>query len=165
MFCRVIYVYRQNDRKTKNDRIYTINKDFNVAQIRYKLCRTTCDTTANSTVSNEQQAVRGISVITPLPTGEGMGEGPACAFIFIDRMTEWGNLLYLLGVLNSSMAGKLLAEQRGGDYHIYLEHIRNQPIPLTTPKQQEEIAQLVRSIMNKIQAGKTVKRNNKKSVR
>ena len=82
------YICRQNDIKTKNDRIYTINKDFNVAQIRYKLCRTTCDTTANSTVSNEQQAVRGISVITPLPTGEGMGEGPACAFIFIDRMTE-----------------------------------------------------------------------------
>ena len=88
MFCRVIYVYRQNDRKTKNDRIYTINKDFNVAQIRYKLCRTTCDTTANSTVSNEQQAVRGISVITPLPAGEGTGEGPVCAFIFVDRMTE-----------------------------------------------------------------------------
>ena len=103
MFCRVIYVYRQNDRKTKNDRIYTINKDFNVAQIRYKLCRTTCDTTANSTVSNEQQAVRGISVITPLPTGEGTGEGPVCAFIFVDRMTEWANLLYLLGVLNSLM--------------------------------------------------------------
>ncbi|MEZ7747459.1 hypothetical protein [Prevotella jejuni] len=58
-----------------------------------------------------------------------------------------------------------MAEQQGGDYHIYLEHIRNQPIPLTTPKQQEEIAQLVRSITNKIQAGKTVKRNKKKSVR
>ena len=43
------------------------------------MCRTTYDTTANSTVSNEQQAVRGISVITPLPTGEGMGEGPVVA--------------------------------------------------------------------------------------
>ena len=88
MLSRVLNVYRHNDIKTYNDRIYTINKDFNVAQIRYKLCRTTCDTTANSTVSNEQQAVRGISVITPLPTGEGTGEGPLCAFIFIDRMTE-----------------------------------------------------------------------------
>ena len=29
-----------------------------------------------NTVNNEQQDVRGISVITPLPTGEGMGEGP-----------------------------------------------------------------------------------------
>ena len=83
-----------------------------------------------------------------------MGEGPACAFIFIDRMTEWANLLYLLGVLNSSMAGKLLAEQQGDDYHIYLEHIRNQPIPLTTPKQQEEIAQLVRIIMDNTHDGK-----------
>ena len=41
--------------------------------------RTACDTTANSTVSNEQQDVRGISVITPLPTGEGTGEGPVVA--------------------------------------------------------------------------------------
>ena len=43
------------------------------------MCRTTCDTTVNSIVSNEQQADRGISVITPLPTGEGMGEGPVVA--------------------------------------------------------------------------------------
>jgi len=52
------------------------------------------------------------------------------------------------------MAGKLLADQRGGDYHICLEYIRNQPIPLTTPKQQEEIAQLVRIIMDKTHDGK-----------
>lgn len=76
MFCRVFYVYRQNDRKTKNDRIYTINKDFNVPQIRYKLSRTTCDTTTTNTVNNEQQDGRGSSVITPLPAGEGSGEGP-----------------------------------------------------------------------------------------
>jgi len=48
-----------------------------------------------NTVNNEQQDGRGISVITPLPTGEGTGEGPVVAgggathsFIFIDRMTE-----------------------------------------------------------------------------
>ena len=34
-----------------------------------------------NTVNNEQQDVRGISVITPLPTGEGMGEGPLCVFV------------------------------------------------------------------------------------
>ena len=79
MLSRVFNGYRHNDIKTKNDRIYTINKDFNVPQIRYKLCRTTCDTTANCTVSNERQDDRGISVITPLPTGEGMGEGPVVA--------------------------------------------------------------------------------------
>lgn len=63
------------------------------------------------------------------------------------------DLLYLLGVLNSSMAGQLLADQRGGDYHIYPEHIRNLPIPIATSKQQEEIAQLVRIIMEKIHGG------------
>ena len=34
-----------------------------------------------NTVNNEQQDVRGISVITPLPTGEGTGEGPLCVFV------------------------------------------------------------------------------------
>ena len=29
-----------------------------------------------NTVNNEQQDIRGISVITPLPMGEGTGEGP-----------------------------------------------------------------------------------------
>ena len=79
MLSRVFNGYRHNDIKTKNDRIYTINKDFNVPQIRYRVCRTRYDTTANSTVSNEWQDVRGISVITPLPTGEGKGEGPVVA--------------------------------------------------------------------------------------
>lgn len=32
-----------------------------------------------NTVNNERQDDRGISVITPLPTGEGMGEGPVVA--------------------------------------------------------------------------------------
>ena len=36
-----------------------------------------------NTVNNEQQADRGISVITPLPTGEGMGEGPLCLVVVV----------------------------------------------------------------------------------
>ena len=51
------------------------------------------------------------------------------------------------------MAGKLLANQRDGDYHIYPEHIRNLPIPIATSKQLEEIVQLVRIIMKKIHSG------------
>ena len=111
-------------------------------------------TRPTNTVNNVQQADRGISVITPLPTGEGMGEGPACAFIFIDRMTEWCRLALFTGCPQFLNAGQLLADQQGGDYHIYLEYIRNQPIPLTTPKQQEEIAQLVRIIMDNTHDGK-----------
>ena len=71
----------------------------------------------------------------------------------MEALSSEVDLLYLLGVLNSSMAGKLLADQRGGDYHIYPEHIRNLPIPIATSKQQEEIAQLVRTIMEKIHGG------------
>ena len=91
MFCRVFYVYRQNDRKTKNDRIYTINKNFNAPQIRNRVSSTMIYTTANNTTSNEQQDGRGSSVITPLPAGEGpvvVERGAAHSFIFIDRMTE-----------------------------------------------------------------------------
>ena len=54
--------------------------------------RTAYDTTANSTVSNERQDVRGISVITPLPTGEGTGEGPLVSVSGV----VCGVLLYLL---------------------------------------------------------------------
>ena len=43
------------------------------------------------------------------------------------------DLLYLLGILNSSMADQLLADQRGSDYHIYPEHIRNLPTLLRLP--------------------------------
>mgnify|MGYP000864764129 CR=1 FL=1 len=71
----------------------------------------------------------------------------------MEALSSEVDLLYLLGVLNSSMAGKLLADQRSGDYHIYPEHIRNLPIPIATFKQQEEIAQLVRTIMKKIHGG------------
>ena len=71
----------------------------------------------------------------------------------MEALSSEVGLLYLLGVLNSSMAGKLLANQRDGDYHIYPEHIRNLPIPIATSKQQKEIAQLVRIIMEKIHGG------------
>ena len=76
MFCRVFNVYRQNDIKTYNDRIYTINKDLIVYNIGYKVCGTMIYTRPTNTVNNVQQADRGISVITPLPAGEGSGEGP-----------------------------------------------------------------------------------------
>jgi len=35
-----------------------------------------------NTVSNEQQDGRGSSVITPLPAGEGAGEGPVIPLYF-----------------------------------------------------------------------------------
>ena len=76
MLSRVLNVYRHNDIKTYNDRIYTINKDLIVYNIGYKVCGTMIYTRPTNTVNNVQQADRGISVITPLPMGEGTGEGP-----------------------------------------------------------------------------------------
>ena len=66
----------------------------------------------------------------------------------METLSEQINLYYLAGILNSSMADLLLADQRGGDYHIYPEHIRNIPIAKASKEQQEEIASLVEQILN-----------------
>ena len=57
------------------------------------------------------------------------------------------DLYYLLGILNSSMADQLLADHRGGDYHIYPEHIRNLPIPVSEKKTQESIGNIAKEIL------------------
>ena len=59
------------------------------------------------------------------------------------------DLYYLLGILNSSMADQLLADQRGGDYHIYPEHIRNLPIPVPQRKEQEAIGAIAKEILHR----------------
>ena len=57
------------------------------------------------------------------------------------------DLYYLLGILNSSMANQLLADQRGGDYHIYPEHIRNLPIPVPQREAQNAIGVIAKEIL------------------
>jgi len=51
----------------------------------------------------------------------------------MEELSEKINLYYLLAILNSKYASHLLSIQRGGDYHIYPEHIRNLPIPIAPP--------------------------------
>ena len=60
-------------------------------------------------------------------------------------------LEYLLAILNSHYAETLLANLRGGDYHIYPEHVRNIPIPQATREQQSQICQMVRDIIEQKQ--------------
>ena len=50
--------------------------------------------------------------------------------------------------MNSRYASVLLTNLRGGDYHIYPEHIRNIPIPTATVEQQSVIIALVEKILN-----------------
>ena len=57
------------------------------------------------------------------------------------------DLKFLLGIMNSRYADVLLTNLRGGDYHIYPEHIRNIPIPNATSEQQRYIASLVDRIL------------------
>jgi hypothetical protein len=58
------------------------------------------------------------------------------------------DLRYLLGILNSEFASILLSELRGGDYHIYPEHLRSLPIPLVAMSQQEPIITLVNQLLS-----------------
>lgn len=57
------------------------------------------------------------------------------------------DLRYLLGIMNSSYTTVLLTNLRGGDYHIYPEHIRNIPIPIAPKEQQNSISELVDRIL------------------
>lgn len=54
----------------------------------------------------------------------------------MEKLSQTVDLRYLLGIMNSRYASVLLTNLRGGDYHIYPEHIRNIPIPPATKAQQ-----------------------------
>ena len=66
----------------------------------------------------------------------------------MEKLSQTVDLRYLLGVMNSHYASILLTNLRGGDYHIYPEHIRNIPIPSATPDQQQPIINLVNKILS-----------------
>ncbi len=65
----------------------------------------------------------------------------------MEKLSRGIDLRYLLGILNSKYASILLANLRGGDYHIYPEHIRNIPIPSATKEKQQPIIDLVDQIL------------------
>ncbi len=65
----------------------------------------------------------------------------------MEKLSETVDLRYLLCVMNSKYASVLLTNLRGGDYHIYPEHIRNIPIPSATSAQQKPIIALVDKIL------------------
>ena len=67
----------------------------------------------------------------------------------MEALSKEVDLYYLLGILNSSMADQLLADQRGGDYHIYPEHIRNLPIPVPEKNIQEAIGNMAKEILRR----------------
>lgn len=59
---------------------------------------------------------------------------------------------YLLAILNSSSASRLLEEQRGGDYHIYPEHLRQIPIPIPDRDTQDELCSIIDKILDAIES-------------
>lgn len=65
----------------------------------------------------------------------------------MEQLSATIDLRYLLGIMNSKYAITLLANIRGGDYHIYPEYIRNIPIPMASEEQQKPIIELVDKIL------------------
>lgn len=66
----------------------------------------------------------------------------------MECLSKTVDLRYLLGVMNSQYASVLLTDIRGGDYHIYPDHIRNIPIAPATKEQQLPIINLVDAILS-----------------
>ncbi len=66
----------------------------------------------------------------------------------LEKLSEDVDLRYLLGIMNSKYAAVLLTNLRGGDYHIYPEHIRNIPIPNPSKSQQQLIINIVDKILS-----------------
>lgn len=65
----------------------------------------------------------------------------------MEDLSQTVDLRFLLGIMNSTYATILLRDLRGGDYHIYPEHIRNIPIAPATQEQQRPIINLVDTIL------------------
>ncbi len=65
----------------------------------------------------------------------------------MESLSQTVNLHYLIGVINSRYTSVLLTNLRGGDYHIYAEHIRNIPIPAASAAKQKPIIALVDRIL------------------
>ncbi len=65
----------------------------------------------------------------------------------MEKLSTTVDLRYLLGVMNSKYVTLLLRNLRGGDYHIYPEHVRNIPIPTASTEDQQKIIALVDEIL------------------
>lgn len=69
------------------------------------------------------------------------------------------NPKYLLAILNSSMGNILLEEQRGGDYHIYPEHLRQIPIPIPSEDIQNQLSEMIDELLISFDVGETDKQS------
>lgn len=67
--------------------------------------------------------------------------------IEMEKLSKLISLKYLCAILNSAYGTVLLKEQRGGDYHIYPDHIRQIPIPIISGNHMCRIDALVEQIM------------------
>lgn len=82
----------------------------------------------------------------------------------MEKLSETVDLKYLLAIMNSRYASVLLTNLRGGDYHIYPEHIRNIPIPTATEAQQQELANLATLMMEAVKKQQDAKSDQEKNI-
>ena len=64
----------------------------------------------------------------------------------LEELSRKISLKYVLGIMNSSYGAVLLADMRGGDYHIVPEHLRGIPIPIA----EKDIQLKIESIVDKL---------------
>jgi hypothetical protein len=67
----------------------------------------------------------------------------------MELLSQKTDLRFIMGVMNSRYASVLLTNNRGDDYHIYADYIRNIPIPSVSKVQQQPIIDLVDIILIK----------------
>ena len=77
----------------------------------------------------------------------------------MEAISKRVNPKYLLAILNSSMGNILLEEQRGGDYHIYPEHLRQIPIPIPSEDIQNQLSEMIDELLISFDVGETDKQN------
>jgi len=82
----------------------------------------------------------------------------------MEELSGQVNLYYLLAILNSTYASHLLDIQRGGDYHIYPEHIRNLPIPIAPKAEMDALTSLAKEQLSQHTQLKEAKLESDRSV-
>lgn len=65
----------------------------------------------------------------------------------MEELSEGVSLKYLLAILNSSYAARLLGRLRGGDYHIYPAHLRGIPIPHASAEERAQLERLAEQML------------------
>ncbi len=118
-----------------------------------------CLGTINCTLDNDEHYLHNHSIYCAIPWNElasvknksitnSIKKFASKSRAEMEKLSINIDLSFLCGIMNSKYAAYLLQGLRGGDYHIYPEHIRNIPIPPANQQQQKKVATVVNNIVS-----------------